>query len=137
VPAVYADASALVKLVTDEPQSEAVEAYIADAELLSSELALAEVPRALRRIAFEGSAGPLEPLLESAYELLDQVAMQPVEAPLLEAAGAIDEPGLRALDAVHVVTAVYLQPIDAFLTYDVRQAAVARLAGLRTVAPGF
>jgi hypothetical protein len=28
-----------------------------------------------------------------------------------------------------------IAPIDAFVTYDERQAAVARLAGLRTVAP--
>ncbi len=32
--------------------------------------------------------------------------------------------------------ALAVAPIDAFVTYDERQAAVARLAGLRTVAPG-
>lgn len=43
---------------------------------------------------------------------------------------------MRALDAIHVTTAADLHPIDAFVTYDERQAAAARLAGLRTVAPG-
>lgn len=43
---------------------------------------------------------------------------------------------LRTLDAVHVITAIYLEPIDAFVTDDVRQTASARLAGLWTVAPG-
>jgi predicted nucleic acid-binding protein len=46
------------------------------------------------------------------------------------------EPTLRSLDAIHVVTALHLYPIDAFVTYDKRQAAVARLAGLTAVAPG-
>jgi hypothetical protein len=35
-----------------------------------------------------------------------------------------------------VVTALHVYPIDAFVTYDKRQAAVVRLAGLRAVAPG-
>jgi len=51
-------------------------------------------------------------------------------------AGALAEPALRALDAIHIVSAVDLGPIEAFVTYDERQAAVARLAGLRTIAPG-
>jgi hypothetical protein len=36
----------------------------------------------------------------------------------------------------HVASAVDLHPLDAFVTYDERQAAAARLAGLRTMAPG-
>jgi uncharacterized protein len=136
MPAIYADASALVKLVAEETQTEALKAYVEDAELLSSELVLAEVPRALRRIASEDPAASLDPLLERGEKLLDTVTVAPVESLLLEAAGEIDEPRLRTLDAAHVVTALYLRPIDAFLTYDVRQAASARLAGLRTVAPG-
>jgi len=43
---------------------------------------------------------------------------------------------LRALDAIHVVSAVDLDSIEGFVTYDDRQAAAARLAGLRTMAPG-
>lgn len=52
------------------------------------------------------------------------------------AAGALAEPALRTLDAVHVAAAVDLSPLDAFVSYDERQAAAARLAGLRTVRPG-
>jgi predicted nucleic acid-binding protein len=61
--------------------------------------------------------------------------LRPVDRPLLAAAGALGEPALRALDAIHVASAVGLQPIDTFVTYDERQAAAARLAGLRTIAP--
>lgn len=136
MPAAYADASALTKLVAAEPESGAFKAFARDADLFCSELALAEVPRALRRIAFEDPAADLDSMLGSAEDRLDEVGMVPVESILLEAASALPEPGLRTLDAIHVTTALYLQPLDAFVTYDVRQAASAQLAGLRTVAPG-
>ena len=55
----YADASALVKLVRDEPESAALRAFIADADLASCDLVLAEVPRAIRRAAaLDQTAGP-------------------------------------------------------------------------------
>jgi uncharacterized protein len=60
----------------------------------------------------------------------------PLDRPLLDVAGAFAEPALRALDAFHVATAVDASPLDAFVSYDERQAATARLAGLRTVRPG-
>jgi uncharacterized protein len=58
-----------------------------------------------------------------------------VDRGLIAAAGAIAEPALRALDAIHVAAAVALSPLEAFVTYNERQAAAARLAGLRTVGP--
>ncbi len=47
----YADASALVKLVRDEPASSALRTFLADADLVSCELVLTELPRAIRRAA--------------------------------------------------------------------------------------
>jgi uncharacterized protein len=79
---------------------------------------------------------PLELLITRAGELLDALALMPLDRPLLDAAGAFAEPALRALDAIHVATAVDASPLDAFVSYDERQAATARLAGLRTVRPG-
>jgi len=132
----YADASALVKLVRDEDESGALRAYLADADLVSSELVLTELPRAVRRAVAHDPGLPLDLLLERTGELIDAVALRPVDRPLLLGAGALAEPVLRALDAIHVASAVDLHPIEAFVTYDQRQAAVARLAGLRTMAPG-
>jgi uncharacterized protein len=132
----YADASALVKLVREEPESNALRAFLADADLVSSELILTEIPRAVRRAADDDPALPLDLLLERAGALLEAVALRPVDRPLLAAAGAIAEPALRALDAIHVASAIDLHPVDTFVTYDERQAAAARLAGLRTLAPG-
>jgi len=76
----YVDASALVKLVRQEAESDALRAFLEDADLISSELVLTEVPRAIRRAVAHDSR----------------------------------------------------LPIDGFLSYDERQSAAARLAGLRT-----
>lgn len=132
----YADASALVKFLREEPESGALRAYLAGADLVSSELVLTEIPRAVHRAAARNPALPLELLLERAGDLIDAVALRPLDRALLAGAGALAEPALRALDAIHVASAVDLDPIEAFVTYDERQAAAARLAGLRTMAPG-
>jgi predicted nucleic acid-binding protein len=135
VPLFYADASALVKLVREEPETAALRAFVAGADVISSELILTEVPRAIRRAAAHDPELPLEPLIDRAGELVDAIALLPLDRALLAAAGAVAEPALRALDAIHVVAALDVSPIDAFLSYDQRQSAAARLAGLRTVAP--
>jgi len=132
---VYADASALVKLVRDEPESAALRSYLRGADVVSSELVLTEVPRAVRRAAARDPDLPLDLLLERAGALIEVLAMRPLDRALLAGAGALAEPALRALDAIHVAAAVDLVPIEAFVTYDERQAAAARLAGLRTMAP--
>jgi len=132
----YLDASALVKLVREEPESAALRAYLDEVDLVSSELVLTEVPRAIRRAAAHEPALPTDLLIERTAELLEAVALLPLDRPLLAAAGALAEPALRALDAIHVAAAIDLVPIDAFVSYDERQSAAARLAGLRTAAPG-
>lgn len=132
----YADASALVKLVRVEPETNALRTYLAGADILSSELVLTEVPRAIHRAASHDRSLPIDSLLHRTGELLEALALLPVDRTVLAAAGAITEPGLRALDAIHIAAAAYGGPVDAFVTYDQRQAAAARLAGLRTTAPG-
>jgi predicted nucleic acid-binding protein len=132
----YTDSSALVRLVRDEPESSALRMFLADADLVSNELILTEIPRAVRRAAGDDPALPLDLLLERAGAVLEAVALRPLDRALLVVAGALSEPALRALDAIHVASAIDLHPVDAFVTYDERQAAAARLAGLRTMAPG-
>jgi len=133
---VYTDASALVKLLREEPESASLRTFLAGGDLLCSELALVEVPRAIRRAVASDPGLPLETLLSLAGELFDALALLPLDRDLLSAAGAVSEPALRSLDAIHVIAAVALSPLDAFVTYDERQAAAARLAGLRTLSPG-
>jgi predicted nucleic acid-binding protein len=135
VPLFYADASALVKLVRAEPETAALNAFLDDADIVSSELILTEVPRAIRRAAAHDPQLPLRALIDRAGEVVNAIALLPLDRALLAAAGALSEPALRALDAIHVVAALDLSPIDAFVSYDQRQSAAARLAGLRTIAP--
>jgi predicted nucleic acid-binding protein len=132
----YTDASALVKLVRDEPQSDALRNFLVDSDLVSCELALTETPRAIRYAAAHDSQLPLQTLIERTTELLEAVALLPLDRELLKAAGVLGEPLLRSLDAIHVTAATMIEGLDAFVSYDERQSAAARLAGLRTVGPG-
>ena len=131
----YLDVSALVKLVRDEPESSTLRAFLAGADLVSCEIGLTELPRAIRRAASDDPQLPLELLLQRAGQLFDALGLLAIERGLLLAAGALDERALRSLDAIHIVAAIALSPVDGFVSYDERQAAAARLAGLRTMAP--
>ncbi len=135
MPIFYADASALVKAILDERESRALRSYFQGGDLVSCELVLTEVPRALQRATTEDERLSLRSLLQQARELIDAIGLQPLDTGLLTGAGALAEPFLRSLDAIHVAAAVTLYPIDAFVTYDKRQAAAARLVGLPTMAP--
>ena len=60
-----------------------------------------------------------------------------LDAELARAAAATGGAGLRALDAVHIASALRLGPeVERFVTYDSRQASAARAAGLRVDSPG-
>jgi predicted nucleic acid-binding protein len=131
----YLDASAVVKLVREEAESAALHLFLDGADLVSSELVLTEVPRAVHRAAFDDPRLSTDVLMARTDEVLTALALVPVDRAVLMAAGAFAEPVLRALDAVHIASAVDVAPIDGLVTYDDRQAAAARLAGLRTVAP--
>ncbi len=131
----YLDSSAIVKLVLREDESDALTEYLGSTFSMTSDLALVEVPRALRRASAGDSTIVLEDLLTEADALLSDMAIVMSVQDLLTAAGGLESPSLRAIDAVHIATALELEP-EVFVTYDVRQAAAARLSGLRTAAPG-
>ncbi len=120
----------------DEPESDALRTYLDGADLISCELVLSEIPRAIRRAAATDPKLPRERLLTRAGELLDAIALLALDRALLLAAGALAEPALRTLHAIHVAAAISAGALDAFVTYDERHGAAARLAGLRTMAPG-
>jgi predicted nucleic acid-binding protein len=132
----YLDASAVVKLILDEPESDPLRAYLEGADLVSCELLLTEVPRAIWRAAARDDDLPVDLLRSRAEQAIDSIGLASLDRGLLRMAGSLAEPGLRALDAIHVSAAIGLMPLEAFITYDERQAAAARLAGLRTMAPG-
>ena len=69
MPLYYVDASALVKLVSDEPESAALRSFLAADDLVSSELVLTEVPRAIRRAAAKEPTLPMDHLIARTEEL--------------------------------------------------------------------
>ena len=116
---IYLDSSALIKLVLPEPESAALEAHLAhsDGQLVSSQLAITEVHRVLMRIdAPEADRA-------AANELLDDLALLPVDDAVLRAAAALPGRHMRSLDALHVATAHGIAAhIEAVITYDKRMA---------------
>jgi uncharacterized protein len=132
----YLDASALMKLVRHEEGTRELDLFIGDADIVSSELALVEIMRAARRAPAIDPRLGADAIAATAGELLESVALLPLQGDVLVRAANFPEPFLRALDAIHVASALSLTELDAFVTYDERQAAAARMAGLRTIAPG-
>ena len=79
----YADASALVKLVRDEPESDVLRAYLGDGDLVSCELVLTEIPRAIRRAVADDPRLTLDVLLDRGAELIDALGLLPLDRALL------------------------------------------------------
>jgi predicted nucleic acid-binding protein len=129
---IYLDSSALLKLLFEESESEALEQWVSerpDTARVSSEVVRAEVVRAARRL--DASAAP------AARTLVSQLDLVPLDTRLVEEAAEVGEPELRTLDAIHLASALSLRDeLTEFVAYDLRLAGAAEASGLRTVRPG-
>lgn len=128
----YLDSSAIVKFVVAEEESEALAAWRGDLDaedvLMTCELALAGVLRAIRRV--HGDDG-------GALAHLDSLDHLVVDRDLLLAAGRLVPAGLRTLDAIHLAAAGAAgEDLAGVVTYDERRAEVAGSLGFGLVAPG-
>ncbi len=141
---VYLDSSAIVKLYAPEPDSAAVASYVRDLKqpLPFSHLHEIEVKNALRLKVFRKEALSRQ-VLTSIRSLEKDLARQLLKRPDLNWADVFrkaDElskrfsarSGSRSLDLLHVASCLLIPGRD-FLTFDDRQAKVARKAGLRIV----
>jgi len=128
-PAVYLDSSALVKLVIREPESRALQRHLRRRpRRVSCALARVEVVRAVRP---QGTAA-----LTRAHHVLERLNLLRLDDPLLDAAGQLDGPSLRSLDAIHLAAAQVLgAELESVVTYDVRMTAAATGLGLRVASP--
>ena len=128
MPATFLDTSAIVKLVLHESESLALVEFLdGQTSVEASELSIAEVGRAVRRLAPEFDES----------EVLDAVTLHRVTADVLRRAARLQPAGLRTLDAIHLATALSNGDGDTqVVTYDERFAAAARAHGLRVVQPG-
>ena len=123
----YFDASAIVKLAHAEPYSEALIDYLDAGEIAASTSIIAdvEVRRALRR----GGAASDQAVMGFYLVALDEE--------IRAEAARLGSPLVRALDAIHLATALAIADDQLeFVTYDDRQADAARECGLRVVQPG-
>jgi predicted nucleic acid-binding protein len=125
----YIDTSALVKLVVREPESEALEAWVAGhRDLICSELVRTELPRAVRRAAPERL-----PLARTVIESITVLALRAAE---FDEAGRLGPSSLRTLDAIHLASALTLgEQLESFVCYDPRLSDAARGLGLPVTAP--
>ncbi|HYM25290.1 MAG TPA: type II toxin-antitoxin system VapC family toxin [Vicinamibacterales bacterium] len=127
---IYLDSSALLKLVFDEPESGALERFLRDRPLRAcSVIGRVEVMRAARRAE--------DPVVQRhARTVVDGVAPIRLDDALVRRACELHPLGLRALDAIHLASALALEPdIAGMVVYDKELSKAAGAAGLRTWAP--
>jgi uncharacterized protein len=128
---VYLDASAIVKLVSQESESGPLASFLgAHRSRVSSALVRVEVLRAVGR----SSLG--RPGRRRAEDVLARIALIHLTDEILEAASELRPPELRSLDALHLATALSLKTeLDGLVAYDVRLLDGARAVGLTCWSP--
>jgi predicted nucleic acid-binding protein len=127
----YADSSALVKLVIKEPESTALKEHLAKrsaAVLATSRLATVEVARACKLVN-----ASLE-VADEAERVLASCLQVAVSSQLLQAASKLTTRKLRSLDAIHLATALRIRA-DELLAYDRRLLDAAGEHGLAVAHP--
>ncbi len=129
--ALYLDASAIVKLVVRERETDALTRHLGDAATIASEIVSLEVPRAAYlKTGAEETIGRAEALLRF-FHLLE------LDEELQREAARVRPIELRSLDAVQLVSALRVrEQIDAVVVYDRRLADASRTAGLAVETPG-
>jgi len=122
----YLDSSALVKLVVDEPETEALRAFARGHDLLSSKLAVVEVPRAARRHGLDARGA----------DIVRKLVLVEIDEAILEEAARVEPMTLGTLDAMHLSSALFhRERIDYFVAYDARLVGAATAAGLQVATP--
>ena len=130
--ALYVDSSALLKRYIDEHDSEAAVGLMAsDPVLVTSRLTEIEVRRNLARL-IEGRT--LTTVRRQLAVDLDAFALVSLDTTCCNEAARIAEETLcRSLDSIHLAAARRAGSATAILTFDVRQAQVARTIGLTVI----
>jgi predicted nucleic acid-binding protein len=128
--AIYLDASAFVKVVVEEAESDALRSFLAGeaGRYISSALLRSE---ALRAVRHQGSE-----VLGATREGLRRVDLVAIDDRILDTAGLLEPGVLRTLDAIHVATALAIgDDLDVVVTYDERMIKASALLGIPTATP--
>jgi uncharacterized protein len=118
-----------VKLVVREQETSAARRYVRNAILATSAVAVVEVTRAAR------IANPSAEMMERVRALLGPIRLVAVTEDVIRDAARHASLRLRALDAIHLASALLLAPDEVF-AYDVRLGEAAVAAGLVVASPG-
>jgi uncharacterized protein len=128
---IYLDSSALVKLAVAEPESDALNRFLAERAgqaLVSSSVHRAEVLRAIWR-AEPGA-------LPRAQRLIRRIALVTLSHELLDNAGTVPPGSLPTTAAIHLASALTIKrDLTAFVCYDAPLAEAAEAAGLPVASP--
>lgn len=129
----YLDASAIVKLATAESESLALRAWLRErSPLVTSRISTVEVARAIER----KDGGSVARGRAAVREAFTSVALAELDAGIANRAAELGPATLRALDAIHLATALAIgDELAVFVTYDGRLADAARAVGLEVIAP--
>jgi predicted nucleic acid-binding protein len=123
---IYLDSCALVKLVITEKETEALQHHLSGRQIITSELALTEVIRVVRRSCYDSQRRlrvdreVMDARLSAAADLLERVDHIIIDTDTLLRAGMFaDDPHLGSLDAIHLVCALEIgTELTSFITYD-------------------
>jgi predicted nucleic acid-binding protein len=129
--ALYIDTSALIKLAVPEPESEAMVELVTGTEfqLVSSEIAEVEAVRTFVKRAPDR--------LDDCHRILASMIILPLSPSIRLRAEYVKPTHLRSLDAIHLATALEIEPeLGAFVSYDNRLLEAARTVGLTALSPG-
>lgn len=128
--AAYIDTSALVKLFKAERETDAFRRALGEWPVhISSELIRVEAICTARRL---GGAD----VLSRAEAALQRISLIPLSAEIIELAVSEHTPPLRAMDAIHLATALRVQEdLGAIFVYDSDLHAAARARQLNALAP--
>jgi len=126
----YLDSSAIIKLIVEETETDALAALSeTDGFWVTSDLSRTEVMRAVARRQPDS--------IDVARESLHSLAIIELSRALYDLAGRLQPPSLRSLDAIHVAAALSLGgDLTGFITYDRRLAQAASQNGLTVLSPG-
>ncbi len=128
--AAYLDASALVKLFKAERETEAFRAALTDWPVqVASELIRVEAVCTARRLGGED-------VLQRANATLERINLIPLSPEIIELATDAHTPPLRAMDAIHLATALTMrEDLGAMFVYDSDLHAAAQAHHLNPIAP--
>lgn len=124
----YVDASAIVKLVLEEPETPAMARWFVEATYaMTSQVGVVETRRAAARRPHDAEHREL---------VLRDLEVLEFTPAIAAAAASVQPPSTRILDAIHLASALAIaSELDAFVTYDDRLAEAARRLGLPVVRP--